>query len=78
MICYKCGAEATKLCDGRVVTTSFTCDRPLCQNCAHQAGQGIACSRGKGRRSYSFTIDYCDECHPTRTRKPCLEDSDRR
>ena len=51
--CFTCGTrKATKLCDGPGVGDGVTCDRPLCDLCAHARGQG----------------DYCDDCLPKRPR----------
>jgi hypothetical protein len=51
--CYKCGRPANKLCDGIVsppeqITHKRTCDKPLCDVCAHHVP-------GKD-------LDYCGEC----------------
>jgi hypothetical protein len=50
--CHKCGRASTKLCDGVVsppeqITHKKTCDKPLCDNCAHHVP-------GKD-------LDYCGE-----------------
>lgn len=55
-----CNLIATKLCDGPADVG--TCDRPLCSLCVAYTSTFIACARGKGRRSYSDTRDYCKDC----------------
>ena len=56
--CGQCGRPSTKLCDGIVsqpeavapeqITHKRTCDKPLCDNCAHHVP-------GKD-------LDYCGPC----------------
>lgn len=71
--CHYCDRVATKLCDGRVVGTDKTCDRPLCDFHAHQAGNLFVCVRGrKSRQQFGRveTVDYCPECREHKRRVP--------
>ena len=72
--CYKCGKEATVLCDGLVRNFKKmgikplgepyeTCDRPMCENCvAYRSNPLIFCGK-EGGVTYN---DYCDRCESIR------------
>ena len=72
--CMFCGELAMLLCDGRLgyppkvedgqefidPIHPYTCDTPMCSNCATQQARIHVCSRGKGCQVE--TIDYCPIC----------------
>lgn len=72
-ICMFCGAPATLLCDGNLGFPPrtgdgafidpfhpYTCDAPMCSNCAKQQGKMHICRRRHG--CITETIDYCPIC----------------
>jgi len=73
--CIFCGEPATLLCDGHLgyppsqnepdcisPFEPYTCDAPMCANCATNTGHYHICIRGRKGGCIHDTMDYCPVC----------------